>query len=229
MSGGRFDARCPLCASLRTRPFAAHARRYFDCDDCGLVHLDPSQRVSDAEARAEYEAHENDPSDPRYRAFLNRLAEPLLARLPAASIGLDYGSGPGPTLGILLEEVGHAVRLYDPLFCPDAAALTQSYDFVTATEVVEHFFEPATEFARLFGLVKPGGWLGVMTGVLEPDRDFTTWHYPRERTHVSFYRQQTWQWLAERHGVTWERPHPNVALFRRRGVDAAERFVGREQ
>ena len=46
----------------------------------------------------------------------------------------------------MLETAGHRVRLYDPIYHPESAALERSYDFVTCTEVVEHMHRPADEF-----------------------------------------------------------------------------------
>lgn len=213
---------CPLCQSARVDPYAeAHGRRYFRCPVCRLVFLDPAQRLDAAAERAHYGTHENDPGDPGYRRFLARLAEPLVERLPAGAEGLDYGSGPGPTLSRMLEEQGFRMRIFDPFFAPDTAALERSYDFVTATEVVEHFFSPGEELGRVGRVLRPGGWLGVMTELLREERGFSTWRYARDPTHVSFYHTDTLRWIAERHGWSLELPRPDVALFRKPAAGAA--------
>jgi Methyltransferase domain len=209
-------AACPLCRSADVRPFArAHGRRYFGCDVCGLVFMAPADRPDAAAERAHYATHENDPAEAGYRAFLARLAAPLAERLPPGAHGLDYGSGPGPALAMMLRERGFAVEIYDPFFAPDASVLARSYDFVTCTETAEHFFSPADEFSRLNAMLRPGGWLGVMTEVLDDGRAFGEWRYARDPTHVCFYRPRTLEWIAARHGWALERPHRNVALFRK--------------
>lgn len=38
----------------------------------------------------------------------------------------------------MLREAGHLKTVYDPLFYDDPSALTQSYDFITCSEVAEH-------------------------------------------------------------------------------------------
>jgi hypothetical protein len=131
---------------------------------------------------------------------------------------LDYGSGPGPTLSVMLEEKGFAVALYDPLFAAETGVLRQTYDFVTCTETAEHFFDPAVEFARLHELVRPGGWLAVMTELLGPERDFANWRYARDPTHTCFYSRRTLGWIAERYGWVLEGSSPaqNVAFFKKR-------------
>ena len=211
-------ATCPLCSGGDVVPLAhVHARDYFECETCGLSFMHPAQRPPAGVERARYETHENDPADAGYRAFLGRLFEPLVARLPPGARGLDYGSGPGPTLSIMLAEAGFPTRNYDPFFAPDADALGFVYDFVTCTETAEHFFDPAGEFDRLDALLAPGGWLGVMTTLRTDEPLFAEWWYARDPTHVCFYRAETMEWIARRHGWLLERPHANVALFRKLG------------
>lgn len=208
---------CPLCANPDAHDFArAHDRRYFRCRECFLTFLHPDERLDASAERARYETHDNDPSDAGYRSFLRRLADPLMARLVPGMEGLDYGSGPGPTLSLILRENGFETTDYDPFFAPDPAPLQRTWDFVTCSETAEHFFEPGREFATLSGLLRRPGWLGVMTRVLDDDAGFPSWWYVRDPTHVSFYRAETLEWIAAHHGWALERPHADVALFGRR-------------
>lgn len=205
---------CPLCRARRIAPFAqAHGRRYLECGACRLVFVDPEQRPSPAAEREHYGTHRNDPADPGYRAFLDRLATPLAARLRPGAEGLDYGSGPGPTLSLMLEERGFRMRIHDPFFAPDPAPLRRDYDFVTCTETAEHFHHPGDEFDRLDRLLRPGGWLGLMTSLLDRETDLARWRYARDPTHVSLYRRETMEWIAERYAWTPELPARGVILF----------------
>lgn len=211
---------CPLCGSSRIRPFArAHGRRYRECPDCGLVHLAPEQRLDRAAEKRRYDLHENSPDDPGYRAFLDRLAAPLVERLEPGAEGLDYGSGPGPTLSVMLEEQGFPMAIYDPFYAPDPGPLRRRYDFVTCTETVEHFFDPGAELAHLRRLVRPGGWLAIMTEVLGPEQDFEAWHFARDPTHVCLYRRRTMDWIADRLGWRLESPRSSVFLLRKPAHD----------
>lgn len=214
--------RCPLCGSGGTGPFAeVRARLYFRCGRCDLVFLDPARRLGPAAERARYETHENDPADPDYRAFLRRLADPLVSRLPPGARGLDYGSGPGPTLSRILSEAGYPTVDYDPFFAPRDEVLRRRYAFVTCSETAEHFFDPGGEFRRMDRILDPGGWVGLMTGVLYEDVDFETWWYVRDPTHVAFYSLAALEWIGRDRG--WEL-HPvadTVVLFRKRQGDPA--------
>lgn len=205
---------CPLCASAAVGAFAElRGARYFQCGVCRLTFLAPEQRP-DAEAElAHYATHENDAADPRYRAFLDRLASPLAERLAPGTEGLDLGSGPAPALAEMLRERGFRVRVYDPFFAPDAEALRRTYDFIACSETAEHFHAPAAEFARIDGMLRPGGWLGVMTEMLEDDARFAGWRYARDPTHVCFYRTETMRWIAEHFGWTLHTPARNITLF----------------
>lgn len=205
---------CPLCAApVAGPPFAAHHRHYHECVGCGLIHVDPADRVTQEEELAHYQLHHNDPNDPRYRTFLNRLALPLAAALAPGAVGLDYGCGPGPTLSVMLRERGYPTAEYDPFFFPDEALLDQQYDFVTCTETAEHFFAPSEEFTRMFGMLRPNGVLGVMTQMVRESEPFESWRYARDPTHVCFYRPETMRWIAARFQRRLQMPEANVALF----------------
>jgi len=191
---------------------------YWRCPDCQVRFLDPGQRLAPAAERAYYLLHQNDPDDPGYRRFLAKLADPLLARLAPGSRGLDFGCGPGPALAAMLREAGHAVALYDPFFAPDRAALAETWDFVTCTETAEHFHDPAAEFEQLRRLVRPGGWLALMTCFQTEDARFATWQYRADPTHVVFYREATLRHLATGWGWHCEVPAKDVALMQRPGA-----------
>jgi SAM-dependent methyltransferase len=207
---------CLLCEEQAVGFARTQGRDYWRCVGCGLVFLDPSQRLSVEAERAYYGTHRNDPDDPGYRRFLARLVQPLLERLDRPSHGLDFGCGPGSALAAMLDEAGHAIALYDPIFAPDASTLGAEYDFIACSEVLEHLHQPLVELERLSGLLRPGGLLAVMTG-FPPDSPaaFAGWHYARDPTHVAFYGPQTFDWMARRLGMALEIPDRNVALLRR--------------
>ena len=177
--------------------------------------MDPADRPDPYAERARYETHENDPADPRYRGFLSALADPLIERLSPGATGLDYGSGPGPTLSVMLEERGFPTTSYDPFFAPDDASLQRTYDFIACTEAAEHFFAPGEELAGLDRLLRPDGWLGIMTRSLPADASFESWWYVRDPTHVCFYHPATMEWIADRFGWALQRAGPTVWLFRK--------------
>ncbi|MEP0321988.1 MAG: class I SAM-dependent methyltransferase [Nitratireductor sp.] len=209
-------ATCPVCRADAPLPFlTVDGRDYWRCVACEARFLDPRQQPGPDDERAHYLLHENDPDDPGYRRFLARLAQPLLAKLGPNKAGLDYGCGPGPALAAMLSEAGHAMALYDPFFHPDTRPLEATYDFITCTEVAEHFHRPADAFDRLYSLLRPGGWLGVMTCFQTDDDRFATWHYRTDPTHVVFYREVTLRTIAAQHGWSCEIPAKDVALMQK--------------
>ena len=188
---------------------------YLRCDQCHATLLSAAHLPSHETQLQKYQQHQNDPHDARYREFLNRLAAPLLAVLPPKQLGLDFGCGPGPALADMLAGAGHVMHLYDPFFFPDSAVLDQQFDFVTCTEVAEHFHQPHAEFTRLVALVKPGGLLALMTNFQTDDSRFADWHYRRDPTHVTFYKQETFDFIAADFGWTCEIPCKNVVFLRK--------------
>ena len=188
---------CPLCESRTPRLFHQDkCRDYLRCQNCQLIFVPSQQHISRNDELTEYRLHQNDPNDPGYRKFLSRLSTPLQQRLEPACHGLDFGSGPGPTLSHLLSELGHHMALYDPFFAPDSGVLDTTYDFITASEVVEHLRQPRQELTRLWSLLQPGGWLGIMTKLALDAEAFSQWHYKNDRTHILFFSKATFKWLA---------------------------------
>lgn len=174
----------------------------------------PAQFHLSAQAeRAVYEQHQNDPNDPRYRAFLMRLFAPMRARLAPFASGLDFGSGPGPALSAMFRESGVSCVDYDPFFANDASLLTRTYDFIACTEVLEHLASPGAVIAQLMSLLRPGGLLGVMTKRVTSDAAFATWHYIRDPTHIAFFSDETFTWIGEHHGVAVRFESKDVVLL----------------
>jgi 2-polyprenyl-3-methyl-5-hydroxy-6-metoxy-1,4-benzoquinol methylase len=154
--------------------------------------------LSAKKEKAEYDLHRNTPADQGYRKFLNRIFMPMQKRLAPGSRGLDFGCGPGPTLSLMFEEIGHSVAIYDQFYEREASVLKGQYDFITATEVVEHLHDPRKELDRLWSCLKPGGSLGVMTKLVLDRKAFARWHYKNDLTHVCFFSRSTFEWLATR-------------------------------
>ena len=207
---------CPLCHSSPTFLFAQlHQRNFWRCDVCQLTFVAADEFLNADEEKARYMLHENDPSDERYRAWLAQLSDVLLPKLSAHSRGLDFGSGPGPTLSLMMAEAGHEMSIYDLFFAPDRTVLDEIYDFITCTETAEHFHHPHKEFSLLNSCLRKGGWLGVMTQILDDDERFANWWYIRDETHVAFYKQETMAWIAAHFGWTMEMAGKNVVLFQK--------------
>jgi len=222
-NGGRPQLRgaddCPLCGEEGRSFLREKDREYLRCPTCLLTFVPERGHSDPARERERYARHRNAPQDEGYRAFLDRLLAPLCGRLAPGSVGLDYGCGPGPTASLMMGERGFSTRDYDPFFRPDGEALRRGYDFIVCTEVFEHLRRPAEDIARLDGLLNPGGWLGVLTGVLDDDAAFADWWYRRDFTHIAFYRPETLQWIAQRFGWLLERPSCDAAIFRKSRIE----------
>ena len=188
--------------------------RFFQCSKCGLTIKDPRVRANREQERLHYEKHNNDIRDHGYRSHLLKLLGPVLARVSANAVGLDYGCGPRLSIEVLARERGVVCHSYDPHFFPRHETLGQEgFDFITCSEVAEHFTDPRGEFERLRGMLKPGGILGVMTHLV-PD-DFAGWWYHRDPTHVVFYAESTFSWISKNLGLRLIEGEDEVFLLSR--------------
>lgn len=188
---------CPLCQSSEHTLFFQDKRDYYRCSNCQLVFIPPHQRLSLFEQKDFYDKHENSPDDIFYRRFLNRIFLPLSESIEPHSHGLDFGCGPGPTLSVMFTEIGHKMAIYDPLYAPDMACFQQSYNFISTSEVMEHCHQPGEELNRIWSCLKPNGTLGIMTKRVIDKNAFAHWHYKNDPTHICFFSQETFQWLAQ--------------------------------
>lgn len=207
-------APCPVCEAGAAAIFEEiDGKTYWRCSGCAATCLDRRFFPTIDEECRHYANHENDVDDPGYRRFLSRLAYPLLELSPPAQSGLDYGCGPGPALAAMLRKAGHEMHLYDPLFAADPASLRRTYDFIACTETAEHFHAPAKEFDRLKSLLRPGGVLALMTCFQTDDARFADWHYRKDPTHVVFYREETFRFLAAQWGWRVDVPAKDIVLL----------------
>lgn len=207
---------CPLCLEPETVRFHVDSRReYRHCRVCDLVFVPASFHLNADEEKSRYDLHENDLDDPRYRRFLTPAAEAVVAHVKTGSCGLDYGCGPGPALAQMLEARGYDMSLYDPFYHENPAALDQTYDFITCTETFEHFNKPAAEWRRLVDMLNPGGALIVMTQLRLQERDFGVWRYKDDDTHVAFWSERVFKFLAERENLSLELFARGVVVLRR--------------
>jgi hypothetical protein len=208
-----------LCAEPQGQPFFQDRQRtYQRCPNCRLVFVPRRFWLSFKEEKAVYDLHQNDPNDAGYRRFLSRLTAPLLQQLKPGQTGLDFGCGPGSALAAIMAGGGHRMECYDPFYCDDRDVFKQTYDFICATEVVEHFRQPAKEFTTLFEILKPGGWLGIMTKRVKNAAAFKNWHYIRDPTHICFYSRDTFIYLAKRFGADLHFVDADVVLLHHHSI-----------
>jgi len=189
---------CPLCSNASARELS-EARNYWHCPACDLRFLHPQLRLSPDAEKARYDLHTESDG---HRTFLEPAANAISVRVSAGAEGLDFGCGPFPVLSDILKERGFRMSTYDPYFAPDTACLQRTYDFITATEVAEHLYHPEQVFAELLNLLRPNGHLALMTLLVQPTTDFSKWYYRLDPTHVVFYSQITFNWVAQRFGFS---------------------------
>lgn len=207
---------CPLCHSVKTLFFTnAMNRDYFLCTHCKLIFVSKSFLLNKTEEKKRYDLHENSIDDVGYVQFISQIIQPLCDRLTPNSFGLDFGSGPAPVLAELLKRSGFRINIYDPFYAKKTSVLNQKYDFITLVEVAEHFFNPSQEFESLVRLLKPNGYLAVMTSSTDNIHNFPNWHYQKDDTHVCFYATNSMKYLAKKYKLSLEIISERVFIFQK--------------
>lgn len=205
------NPKCSLCGSGSALFFEDPKKTYFRCGQCRAIFLDPGCYVSREDEQRRYEEHNNDVDDPGYQAFVDPIVKGIQERFGPGHKGLDFGAGTGPVITKLLRDRGFQVDMYDPFFFNDTRKLERTYDFIACCEVMEHFHDPAREFARLKSLLNPGGELFCMTHIYTETTPFKNWYYKNDPTHVIFYHRDTLDWIRDHYGFS--------------GMESGERLV----
>lgn len=190
---------CKICQGNTIKLIDKQLRiTYSVCQECGFIHKDEEYHVDKKEELNQYSLHNNSFESVGYVNIFVNLIKDYILPLKIKGKALEYGSGPGPVLKELLQREGYAVYDYDPFFNNNKEYLNYKYELITSTEVVEHFFNPLVEFARLSSLLKHAGYLVITTKLRTMEIDsFLDWWYRRDTTHVSFYTMKSLSIIAK--------------------------------
>ena len=208
---------CSVCKNKKIEFFLnVKGLDYWQCSLCKATMLDPIQFISSNKEKKHYLKHNNEINDTRYRIFLSNLIEPLKDKISIDDMGLDYGCGYAPALADILKKDGFNVELYDPFFFKNENIFCRKFNFITCSEVVEHFFKPYEEFNKIDSLLAKNSWLAIMTSFMTEDYLFKNWHYRRDPTHVVFYKKITFKIIASQRNWKINFPSENIVLFNKK-------------
>jgi SAM-dependent methyltransferase len=208
---------CKICNSENLNDIIANNKKYYNCNDCGFIFIDERYLATKEEELAEYELHENTIENKGYvQMFENFMKEGFYPYAKSCKRVLDFGCGPGPVLSELIRRNGYEVEVYDIFYSPDIPE--GLFDFVTSTEVFEHFINPLKEIEFILSLMKKGAYLSIMTQYHPNDsKKFEDWWYNREVTHISFYTEKTFEYIASKYDLDYVYNNKkNISVFMKR-------------
>ena len=208
---------CTVCKNNKIEFFLnVEGLDYWQCALCKATMLDSIKFISNNKEKKHYLKHNNQINDTRYRIFLSNLIEPLKDKISIDDMGLDYGCGYAPALADILKKDGFNVELYDPFFFKNENIFCRKFNFITCSEVVEHFFKPYEEFNKIDSLLAKNSWLAIMTSFMTEDYLFKNWYYRRDPTHVVFYKKITFKIIASQRNWKINFPSDNIVLFNKK-------------
>jgi SAM-dependent methyltransferase len=167
------------------------------CAACGLVFVPPEYHVSIEEEKLRYSKHTNNRDDKKYVAYLSGIADEALGLPVKSPRVLDFGSGPKHVLADIVSGKGVHCVPHDPLYGLTAAGESERFDIVVACEVFEHLRDLAGELSFILRIVKPGGFLYVHTQLYDGVKDFSSWWYIKDLTHINFFCRTTMEKVGE--------------------------------
>jgi SAM-dependent methyltransferase len=215
---------CRLCGGDKNFPLVSIQQKfdgklkefnYHKCKTCRLISLDPSCFLGPLEEKSRYETHNNSLSQPKYVNHLNKLWSPLKNILSSEAKGLDFGSGPQPCLAQLIRQDSFDVDIWDPFFAKNNEVWKGQYDFVTCMEVIEHCAQVSEEINKIYSVLKPHGHLAVGTVRYDNVKDFSSWYYRMDPTHISFFSISTMEWISQNWNLKLEYIEEDVVIFKK--------------
>jgi hypothetical protein len=191
---------CKICSNMTREIHQKTFGIYHVCDLCGFISKDKEDHVSAQAQHTIYDSHHNSIEDPVYVAYFNHfLSEAVFPFVNEGRYGLDFGSGPSPVLAQMLTDTyGYMMDIYDLFYSPHKSYINKTYDLITVTEVVEHLENPLDYLSLFRDHLNENGILSIMTQFHHNnDEDFLDWHYIRDRSHISFCNERTFEIIAE--------------------------------
>ena len=195
---------CPLCNYyFPTLQLKSDLREYWFCPKCCLVFVPSKFFITKEEEVKRYLEHENNLDNQGYVKMFQEKINTIKKICPETITILDYGCGYEPVLKTLMEREGFQTNAYDPIFFPNED-LQKEYNLIISTETFEHFKKPREELTRLIPKISNKGYLAVMTRFYPEKKkalcleSFSKWYYKRDPTHIVFYSQKTFSWIAEK-------------------------------
>ncbi len=210
---------CPLCQQEKNQLFYQNDfGTYANCENCELIFLTQENRLPVAEEKERYLTHENDINDARYRDYLEKTFQHIEARVLTSMKGLDFGCGPTLSMSEVLKPKGFEVDAYDPIFFPREFKEKGMYDFIIMSESLEHFYQPKKELNLVDQLLKEKGMLLIRTERHKGQEHFKNWYYQRDPTHVIFFNDETFRYVAQAWKWNLEIKSANIVLLSKGGL-----------
>ncbi|MDM0035962.1 class I SAM-dependent methyltransferase [Variovorax sp. J22P271] len=193
----------PLSKVFNTRLLNKHDVAFFKCDSCDSLQseepywLDAAYAVS--LSRLDTGAGQ--------RNMISLAGALSVAKLFGARDLIDMGGGDG-LLCRLLRDYGLNCYVTDKFAAPTYAQGFTEPDFakpemIVAFEVIEHFAQPASELAAIFGA---GAAVIMLTTEIYEGQNEDWWYLaPETGQHIFFYSAKALQLIGERYGYHFAR------------------------
>ena len=176
-------------------------KHFFRCTKCDFCFLDRTQLLDFHGEKERYLFHRNSEDNLGYMNWLGAIVDEAMTviELKGKTI-LDYGCGHTPILPKILRNKEYQINTidyYDLFFYPKLD-VTKKYSCIFSIEVFEHFRDVYKEIEQVFSYLEHGGYFVLSTGFLPTEDKFASWWYIQDATHISFYSEQTFEWLADK-------------------------------
>ena len=191
---------CKICSSKTVR--IENSKKdiiYYNCINCDFIFINESNINTPKNERLRYLKHNNTLDNNNYVKIFKELIEKyIICSKNKIRRILDFGCGSIPVFAKLLKDNGFIVDVYDKYFFPHKDYFKKKYDLITLIEIIEHLKNPLKELIHLKNLLNKKG-LFIIKTLFHPENNdiFLKWWYKEDFTHISFFSQKTFKFLAK--------------------------------
>lgn len=172
------------------------------CTDYAAVYDEQYYIGKGADPMVDYRFEYDHPNETIRRHDWIGIEEFVTALRPSRGSWLDYGCGNGALVRNVADRGRWNIFGYDngvwaskarsdglPILTEsELAAHRNSFDVITAIEVIEHIVDPVGFLTHLRSFARPGALLFLTTlNAKVAPQDFPSWSYVRPEIHVSFF------------------------------------------
>lgn len=192
---------CTLCNSKTTLFSEYQGRAFYLCNNCETVLLHPKFYLTRSQEKQRYDLHSDDVKAKGYQNFVAPLVKAVINSFTTKHVGLDFGCGKTEIVKYVLQQKGYQIHGYDPFYFDHKALLkTDTYNYITSCEVIEHLYTPKEVFQLLYDMLLPGGKLLLKTSLYNLNLNFEDWWYKNDPTHVTLYTSESFRFIKSYYG-----------------------------
>lgn len=217
---------CPVCDSPLTQLFRGQILNkysivYYKCNECGLIKTEDPHWLEEAYSDAIADLDVGLVA--RNMGLVQQVIYIIENYFDSDNTFLDYAGGYGLFVRMMRDagfnffrQDKYCQNIFAKYFDLEDSVTKNKFELITAFEFLEHVVDPLKELSSLFTRTDSI----ILSTKLQPENISSVgdwWYFtPETGQHITFYKKQTFEYIAASIGVTYYTDMKNLHLLTRR-------------